>query len=117
MLSFIPFSRKVFYPLMVLFIWAGFSSQAARADIVGTEAILHEYSAADVRTRLQEAVGRDDVLARLQSYGVSPEAAAERVAALTDQEAQQLAAHFDDAPAGGDIVLLLVIVILILIIR
>lgn len=117
MLSFIPFSRKAFYPLIALFVWAGLSSQAAQADIVGTEAIVQEVSAAEVRHRLQDAVSRDDVLQRLQAYGVSPEAAAERVAALTEAEAQQLAAHFDEAPAGGDVVLLLVIVILVLILR
>lgn len=117
MLSFIPFSRKAFYPLIVLFVWAGLSSQAAQAEIIGTEALLHEYTAADVRDRLEQAVSRDDVLERLQAYGVSPEAAAERVAAMTDQEAQQLAQHFEQAPAGGSVVLLLVIVILILIIR
>lgn len=117
MLSIVSFSRKAFYPLIVLFVWAGLSSQAAQAEIIGTEALLHEYSAVDVRERLQEAVSRNDVLERLQAYGVSPEAAAERVAALTDQEAQQLAQHFEQAPAGGDVVLLLVIVILVLIIR
>lgn len=117
MLSFIPFSRKVFYPLVVLFVWAGLSSQMAHANIVGTETLIHEYTAADVRAQLEEAVSREDVLERLQAYGVSPEAAAERVAALTEQEAQQLAVHFDEAPAGGSVVLLLVIVILVLILR
>lgn len=117
MLSFVTISRKACYSLIVLFVWAGLSTQAARADIIGTETLIHEYSAADVRERLEDAVNREDVLAQLQAYGVSPEAAAERVAALTEQEAQQLAVHFEEAPAGGDIVLLLVIVILILIIR
>lgn len=117
MLSFTHASRKACYSLIVLFVWSGLSSQAVRADIVGTETLIREHSAVDVRQRLENAVGRQDVLARLQAYGVSPEAAAERVAALTEQEAQELAAHFEEAPAGGDVVLLLVIVILILIIR
>lgn len=117
MQSLIPLSRKVFYPLIVLFVWAGLSSQFAHANIIATETLVHEYSAADVRAQLEDAVGREDVLERLQAYGVSPEAAAERVAAMTDQEAQQLAVHFDSAPAGGALVLLLVIVILVLILR
>lgn len=117
MLSLFPLSRKAIYPLIALFVWAGLSSQAAHADIVATETIVQQVSAAQVRDRLQDAVSREDVLERLQAYGVSPEAAAERVAALTEQEAQQLAAHFEDAPAGGDVVLLLVIVILVLLLR
>ena len=109
--------RKVVYPVIILFIWSGWPIQATQAEIVGTETLVREYSTADVRARLQEAVNRDDVLESLQAYGVSPEAAAQRVAAMTDEEAQQLAVHFDEAPAGGNVVLILVIIILILIIR
>lgn len=89
----------------------------AHAGIVGTESLLDERSSADVRAQLSRALDRADVVERLQALGVQPEQAAQRVAAMTQQEAQQLAQQFDALPAGGDITLLLVVIIIILLIR
>jgi hypothetical protein len=50
----------------------------------------------------------------LQVRGVSIDAARERVAALTDAEAAQLAAQIDQAPAGADGVLGTIVFIFVL---
>jgi hypothetical protein len=52
--------------------------------------------------RVDQFLERADVQARLQAYGVSPADVKARVAALTDQEAADLAARIDSLPAGGE---------------
>jgi cytochrome c1 len=52
--------------------------------------------------RVDQLLERADVQARLQAYGVSPADVKARVAALTDQEAADLAARIDSLPAGGE---------------
>jgi len=66
------------------------------------------------RERLAGLLERGDVQARLQELGVEPADARERVAALSDREAAQLAAHLDELPAGGDLLGVALIVFLVL---
>jgi len=54
------------------------------------------------KERLIAALERSDVRAQLASLGVNPLDAKARVAALTDEEAAQLAARMDNLPAGAD---------------
>lgn len=70
----------------------------AAAGMIGTEAI----AAAASRDRIGAALARDDVRARLEASGVQPGDVQARVAALTDEEATQLAQQLDNLPAGGD---------------
>lgn len=68
------------------------------------------------RLLLEQTLARADVAAALQARGVSIEAARDRVAALTDDEAAQVAAQIDQAPAGGDalgIILTIFVVLLV----
>jgi hypothetical protein len=53
------------------------------------------------RERIADIVDRADVQAQLQAYGVNPADVKTRVAALTDEEAAELAARIDSLPAGG----------------
>ena len=58
---------------------------------------------------------RGDVLAQLQARGVDAAQVKARVAALTDQEAAQLAAQIDALPAGGaDVLGVILVVFLVL---
>jgi hypothetical protein len=68
------------------------------------------------RALLEQTLNRADVAAALQARGVSVEVARERVAALTDAEAAQVAARIDQAPAGGDALGVIVTIFLILLI-
>lgn len=73
----------------------------ANAALVGTEEALTTAVAADQRTQVDAFMQREDVRAALQARGVSPEAATERVRALSQDEVAQLAEHIDQAPAAG----------------
>lgn len=117
MLHHFSHSRRLLYPLLALFVWAGLASQQANADIVTTDVLLAEMHEHSMQEQLTTALDRKDVVAQLEKYGVSAADAADRIAALTDTEAQQLASQFDELPAGGDITLLLVVIILILLLR
>jgi uncharacterized small protein (DUF1192 family) len=66
--------------------------------MIGTSDAVH--SAA--RARLNSLLERRDLQAKLESYGVSVADVKARVAALSDDEAAQLASQIDNAPAGGD---------------
>ena len=68
------------------------------------------------RALLEQTLARADVVAALQSRGVSVDAARDRVAALTDAEAAQVAAQIDQAPAGGDVLGVLVTIFVVLLI-
>ena len=103
--------------LFIALLVGGFVSQAAFAAMVTTETVVSEQVRVLDRDQLAAALEREDVQASLEAYGVSPEEAAERVAALTDEEARELAQNIDALPAGGSgtvTILLLVIIILLL---
>jgi hypothetical protein len=89
----------------------------AHAALVGTEEALTSTVAAAERDKVDAFMQREDVRAALQARGVSPEAAAERIRALSQDEVSQLAQHIDQAPsAGADVLgffLVLFVVLLI----
>ena len=71
-----------------------------QAGMLSTQSALS--SASPARERLAGLLGRQDVRARLEAYGVNPADVRARVAALSDDEAAQLASRIDQLPAGGD---------------
>ena len=74
---------------------------SANAGLIGTdEAVM---SARDLANRdtVHEFITRDDVAKELQAMGVSPVAAQERVAVMTQEEVNRLAGHIDTMPAAG----------------
>jgi hypothetical protein len=96
--------------LIVLMAWAPL--QYAQAGMIGTDTVASLSSQADRNTVLQ-FLGRPDVASQLQSMGVDAARATERVAAMTDQEVQQLAGKIQNMPVGadtGEVILILVIV-------
>jgi hypothetical protein len=69
------------------------------------------------RERIANVVDRADVQAQLIAYGVNPADVKARLAALTDEEAAELAARIDSLPAGGiGIVGAILVVFLVLLI-
>jgi hypothetical protein len=54
------------------------------------------------RAAISAALQRADVRMQLEAYGVSPAQVQERVAALSDAEAAELAGAVERLPAGGD---------------
>jgi hypothetical protein len=90
--------------------------QAAFAGLIGADEVLAHEQAVTERARLAAFLDRADVIAQMQSMGVSPGDARARVYALTDDEAHQLAGKLDQLPAGGDILSLLFTVFIILLV-
>ena len=90
----------------------------AHAALISSEQLLQNDSAA--RTRIRGFLARAEVRRQLAARGVDAADAQARVAALSDEQAQQLAARIDQLPAGGDGVgdvlgfLLLIFVILLI---
>jgi hypothetical protein len=80
----------------------------AQAGLIGTDQ-------AAARATVGGFVDRADVASRLQGYGISPQEARERVAALTDAEVADLASRVDALPAGGIAGLLPIIVVVLLV--
>jgi hypothetical protein len=101
--------RRFIASVLVLCIARPLPSQAA---MLATDNAL----AAGERERLEQLLDRADVQARLRAYGVAAGDIKARVAALSDDEAAQLAANIDSLPAGGDFIGAVVLVFIILLI-
>jgi hypothetical protein len=84
--------------LIALMIWTPY--QIATAGMIGTDQVVASTSQAD-RTTVLNFLSRSDVANRLQSLGIDPATAKDRVGAMTDQEVQSLAGRVNALPAGG----------------
>ncbi len=92
--------------------------QSVHAGLVSTEQVARLANAQEAgsgHARLTSALSRADVRAAMERQGVDPELAIERVAALTDDEAGQLAEKINSAPAGGIIGALLLVFFVLLV--
>lgn len=86
------------------------------AGMIGTDQVVSAAQAQAARTAVLSQITRADVSAQLQSLGLTPQAAKDRVAALTDSEVTRLAGQIDSLPAGADggaLLLLILIGVLI----
>ena len=68
------------------------------------------------RSHILSILERDEVRAQLEARGVQPADVKARVAAMTDEEAAQLAAQIDSLPAGGDVLGVILTVFIVLLI-
>lgn len=78
------------------------SVQTAGAGMLGADRAVTASTQAD-RTLVLSVLNRADTVAALQSQGIDPAQARERVAIMSDQEVRQLASDINSAPAGADI--------------
>lgn len=109
------FKRLVASFLIVCLAALSFPMQASAAIVSTREATAPTGMAAE-RERIIGFFSRDDVRKSLEAHGVAPQAAIDRVGALSDEEVQQLAARIDQAPAGGDVIGVLFAVFIILLV-
>lgn len=85
------------------------------AGMVGTGQLASQQSRLEHIAQIESFVERADVQAQIEAMGVDSAFAAERVAAMTDQELQQMALNIETLPSGGVIgVVIGVLVILLL---
>ena len=86
------------------------SFQTASAGIIATDQAAAVAFAHTDRALVLAALDRSDVRDQLQSQGVDPADARERVAAMSDQELRTLTGTIGTAPAGADVSFLAVVV-------
>src|SRR4030095_11353980 len=92
-------ARTICRLLIVLMVWTPY--QMAQAGMVGTDQVATPSAQAD-RDAVLSFVTRADVAGQLQSLGLDPASAKDRVAAMTDSEVASLASRIESLPAGGD---------------
>ncbi len=73
----------------------------AQAAMVGAEQMLSSSTVQADRTLVSGALSRAEVATQLQALGVDPQAAQDRVAAMTDAEVHALAGNIEEMPAGA----------------
>lgn len=88
------------------------------AGMIGTDQAVSAAQAQAARGIILSQINRADVAGQLQSLGVTPQTAAERVAALTDTEVVKLAGQIESLPAGagagtGPFLMLVILIVLI----
>jgi hypothetical protein len=91
--------RKITCRTLVVSVLA-LSVQVAGAGMIGAEQAMPSTAQAD-RTMVLEVLARADTASQLESMGVDPQAARDRVAVMSDQEVTQLAQDIRTAPAAG----------------
>ncbi len=91
------------------------AAQAVPALITAAE-VAQSVQRSQAHNQLLQTLSRAEVAAALQARGVSVQAARDRVAALTDDEAVRVAAEMDAAPAGGDAIGTIVFIFVLLLI-
>ena len=84
--------------LIVLMAWTPF--QLAYAGTISTDQAIS--SAQSDRAAVLSLVQRTDVQNQLQTLGVDPATAKDRVAAMTDEEVRSLNDRLQSMPAGAD---------------
>jgi hypothetical protein len=105
--------RVICQLLIVLMAWTPY--QIAQAGMIGTDQVVTSSSQAD-RSTVLGFVSRTDVAGQLQSMGLDPATAKDRVAAMTDEEVRYIAGRIDSMPAGADGTGLLLLIILVAVI-
>ena len=73
-----------------------------QAAALSTDALARMARDESARERVLALLEREDVTAQLARYGVGPDEARARIAALSDAEVQQIAGRIDQLPAGAD---------------
>ena len=102
--------RKLLASLLILSLTGLSVPLPAQAAMLGTEVAL----TSSHRDAIHGMLDRADVRAQLEARGVSPAEVKARVAALTDEEAAQIAQRIDEMPAGGILGLILLVFVILL---
>jgi len=88
---------------------------AVEAKMIDTTAYMDQQNDS-ARGELASFMAREDVREKLVALGVNPDDAANRIAALNDQEVSQLQNRIDDLPAGSGVLAVLGVVLVVLIV-
>lgn len=87
------------------------------AGMIGTGQLAAEQSRDEHIAQIESFVERADVQAQMEAMGVDSAFAAERIAALTDQELQQMALNIETLPAGGVLGVVIAVLLILLLLE
>ncbi len=96
------FLKRSLIALLVTQSMAIATVQPVAAAMISTESALTLEQRQSRTAPLQQALARADVQAKLLEHGVDPQAAAARIANLSDAEIASIQQQIDQLPAGGD---------------
>lgn len=100
---------------VLIFLLAMLSIQSpAYASIVGTDIAIAQQQSDIDRAKLLAMFERNDLRDELIAQGVDPDAARERIAALSDEEVTAMVGQVDQLPNGGDAVGVVIFLFLVL---
>jgi hypothetical protein len=88
--------------------------QGAQAGMIGTGQAASPASAQVDRDTISSFLSRTQTVTELQSLGLEPQAARDRVAAMSDAEVSSLAGKVNALPAGGEGLILILLIVLII---
>lgn len=88
----------------------------ARAGVIGPEQFLNTIDRRATLDSVNQALAREEVQRALKRQGVDPALAAERAAALNDQELVALAENLESLPAGSGLLGTIGVVAIVLLI-
>ena len=88
--------------IVITIFFLNFPSSSARAVMITTGDLIHQNpDLFSDRARVKTFLGRADVIAQMQAYGINSEEALSRVDSLTDSEISSIADRMDQLPAGA----------------
>lgn len=110
--------RRLLCTVLMLCLTLGAASAGAATSVplASTNDVLASQQSQDARERIHQVLARDDVRQQLELQGVDPSEVEDRVAALSDAEAQQMADQLDQMPAGASVIGVLFAVFVILLV-
>jgi hypothetical protein len=97
-------------------LFAASLQSAAYAGVISTQQYLTSVDRDATRARIDAVLAREEVRSKLEQYGVDSAETDARLAALTDQELEQLAADLENMPAGGSVLAVVGITFIVLLI-
>ena len=97
-------------------VFASSLHSAAYAGVISTQQYLTAVDRESARARVDAVLAREEVRGKLEQYGVDPAETDTRLAALTDQELDQLATDLENMPAGGNPLAVVGVVFIVLLI-
>ena len=108
--------RHSLVAVLAVSLFASSIQSAAYAGVISTQQYLTAADREATRARIDAVLAREEVRSQLENYGVDPAATDARIAALTDQELEQLATDLENMPAGGSVLAVVGIVFVVLLI-
>ncbi len=92
-----------------------FPFQSAQAGVITTDQVVSAATASLERTAVLNFMSRSQTVNEFQAQGLDPQAARDRVAAMSDAEVSMLAGQINALPAGADGGLALLILVVFLV--